>query len=74
MPPKCKFTKEEIIQATFEMVRTEGFSELTARALGGRLGSSPKPIFQYLYQYGRGAGGSDWGSEEAVCRICGERT
>ena len=45
MPPKCKFTKEEIIQAAFEMVRTEGFSELTARALGGRLGSSPKPIF-----------------------------
>ena len=45
MPPKCKFTKVEIIQAAFEMVRTEGFSELTARALGGRLGSSPKPIF-----------------------------
>ena len=45
MPPKCKFTKEEIIQTAFEMVRTDGLSELTARALGGRLGSSPKPIF-----------------------------
>lgn len=45
MPPKCKFTREEIIQTAFEMVRTDGLSELTARALGGRLGSSPKPIF-----------------------------
>ncbi len=45
MPPKCKFTKEEIIHAALELVRTEGIDAITARALGAKLGSSPKPIF-----------------------------
>lgn len=45
MPPKAKFTKEEIIEAALEIVREEGFGALTARALGERLGSSARPIF-----------------------------
>lgn len=45
MPPKAKFTKEEIIEAALEIVRNEGFFALTARALGARLGSSARPIF-----------------------------
>lgn len=45
MPPKAKFTKEEIIEAALELVRSEGFAALTARALGARLGSSARPIF-----------------------------
>lgn len=45
MPPKAKFTKEEMIQAALEIVRTEGLSALTARALGEKLGSSARPIF-----------------------------
>lgn len=45
MPPKCKFTREELIQAALDIVRTGGISALTARALGARLGSSAKPIF-----------------------------
>ena len=45
MPPKCKFTKEEIIQSALEIARTEGISSITARALGTKLGSSSKPIF-----------------------------
>lgn len=45
VPPKCKFTKEEIIQAALKIARTEGFSSITARSLGSKLGSSPKPIF-----------------------------
>ncbi len=45
MPPKAKFTKEEIIEAALEIVRNEGFTALTARALGARLGSSARPIF-----------------------------
>ncbi len=45
MPPKAKFTKEEIIKAALAIVRSEGFSALTARALGARLGSSARPIF-----------------------------
>ncbi len=45
MPPKSKFTKEEIINAALNIVREEGFSALTARALGNRLGSSARPVF-----------------------------
>ena len=45
MPPKAKFTKEEIIDAAFHIVKTDGFEALTSRALGTRLGSSARPIF-----------------------------
>lgn len=45
MPPKSKFTKDEIIEAALDIVRTEGFGALTARALGTKLGSSARPIF-----------------------------
>ena len=45
MPPKCKFTREEIIQAALSIARVEGTSAVTARALGAKLGSSSKPIF-----------------------------
>lgn len=45
MPPKCKFTSEEIVQAALEIARREGTASITARALGAELGSSPKPIF-----------------------------
>ncbi len=45
MPPKAKFTKEEIIEAAFHIVRTDGLEALTSRALGNRLGSSARPIF-----------------------------
>ena len=45
MPPKAKFTSEEIVDAAFEIVRRKGFDALTARALGAKLHSSPRPIF-----------------------------
>ena len=45
MPPKPKFTREEIIDAAFEIVRAEGMNALTARELGKKLGSSARPIF-----------------------------
>jgi len=45
MPPKPKFTKEEIITAALELVSEEGMQALTARELGARLGSSARPIF-----------------------------
>lgn len=45
VPPKAKFTKQEIIDAAMQIVRREGFSALTARALGTELGSSARPIF-----------------------------
>ncbi len=45
MPPKAKFTKEEVISAALSIVRSDGFEALTSRALGTRLGSSARPIF-----------------------------
>lgn len=45
MPPKAKFTREQITQAALEIVRAEGWERLTARALGKKLGSSACPIF-----------------------------
>ena len=45
MPPKPKFTREEIVDKAFELVREKGFDALTARELGSRLGSSARPIF-----------------------------
>lgn len=45
MPPKAKFSKEEIIAAAFEITRRDGFDALTARSLAAELGSSPRPIF-----------------------------
>lgn len=45
MPPKPKFTKEEIVAAALELVSEKGIEALTARELGTRLGSSARPIF-----------------------------
>lgn len=45
MPPKAKFTREQITEAALEIVRAESFESLTARALGKKLGSSACPIF-----------------------------
>jgi len=45
MPPKQKFTKEEIITAALNLVRKNGIMSLTARGLGAELGTSSRPIF-----------------------------
>ncbi len=45
MPPKAKFTKEEIIRTALELTREQGIEAVTARELGNRLGSSARPVF-----------------------------
>ena len=45
MPPKCRFTLEEIIQAALDLTAEKGVGALTALGLAQRLGSSAKPIF-----------------------------
>lgn len=45
MPPKFKFTKDEITNAALNVTRNNGISGLTARALATELGCSVKPIF-----------------------------
>jgi AcrR family transcriptional regulator len=52
MPPKAKFTKEEITEAALNIVQTNGFEALTARELGTRLGSSARPIFTVFKNMG----------------------
>ena len=45
MPPKCKFTKEEIVEAALSITKQHGIGAVTARAVGTELNSSPKVIF-----------------------------
>lgn len=45
MPPKPKFTKEEIVQTALDVVSRKGVEALTAKELGDALGSSARPIF-----------------------------
>lgn len=45
MPPKCKFTRGQIVQAALDITREQGIGAVTARSVGARLNSSPKVIF-----------------------------
>lgn len=45
MPPRQKFTREEIIERALEIVREMGIDGLTARNLGDALQTSSRPIF-----------------------------
>lgn len=45
MPPKFRFTREEILNAALGLTRRGGLSGLTARALAAELNCSAKPIF-----------------------------
>lgn len=45
MPPRAKFTKNEIVEAAMQIVREHGLEAVTSRELGKRLGSSACPIF-----------------------------
>ena len=45
MPPKAKYTREEIIGIAFQMARENGIESVVARELGKRMGTSSSPIF-----------------------------
>lgn len=45
MPPKTKFSKDELIDAAFEIAREKGFAGITARSVAERLGSSVAPLY-----------------------------
>ncbi len=45
MPPKAKYSREEIINIAFEMARKKGIEAVVARELGKELGTSSSPIF-----------------------------
>ncbi len=43
--PKNKFSKEQIIDAAFEIARTEGIDNITMRKIAEKMGSSVAPIY-----------------------------
>ncbi|MED4600235.1 TetR family transcriptional regulator [Paenibacillus validus] len=45
MAPKSKFKKDQIIDAAFEIARTEGIDRITIRKVAEKLGSSIAPIY-----------------------------
>ena len=45
MPPKVKYTREEIIEAAFQMAKEQGIEAVVARELAKKLGTSSSPIF-----------------------------
>ena len=45
MPPKPKYTKEEIVNAAFDLTREKGIDAVVAREVGKRLNTSSSPIF-----------------------------
>lgn len=45
MGPKTKFTKEQIIDAAFEIAETEGIDNVTMRKIAKKMGSSVAPIY-----------------------------
>lgn len=45
MPPIRKYTKEDIVEATYQLIKEEGISSVNARKVAGKLGCSVQPIF-----------------------------
>ncbi len=46
MPPKIKATREQIVEAAFDVVRTEGLDALTARRVARKAGCSTQPVYR----------------------------
>jgi predicted aldo/keto reductase-like oxidoreductase len=48
MPPKQKFTKEDILETAFAIVREQGIENLNVRNIARRLDSSTQPVFSFF--------------------------
>lgn len=48
MPPRTMFTKEDVINATYNIVMKEGFKSVNARRIAKQLKSSVHPIFKHF--------------------------
>jgi len=48
MPPKPKFTKEELIKVALELTREGGIDSVVARNLGKKLNTAPSTIFTHF--------------------------
>lgn len=48
MAPKQQFTRSDIIDASFSVVRKKGWKALSARAIASELNASTRPIYDHL--------------------------
>ena len=48
MPPKPKFTREQIVEAAYELARSSGIDAVMAREVGKKLGTTASPIFTFF--------------------------
>ena len=48
MPAKPKVTRDDIVQAAFELIRTQGHEALNARTLAEALGCSTQPLLYWF--------------------------
>lgn len=48
MPPKARFTRQEIIETAVGIARERGIGAVTAREVGAALGMSSRPLFTYF--------------------------
>lgn len=48
MPPKAKFTRQEIIDAAVDIARRASLEAITAQELASVLGTSTRPVFTYF--------------------------
>ena len=46
MPPRVRFSREDVLNAAFEIVRESGMDALNARSVAARVGSSTQPLFR----------------------------
>lgn len=48
MPPRVKFSRDEIVQAALDVAREKGADAMTTRDIAAKLGVSTQPIFTYF--------------------------
>jgi AcrR family transcriptional regulator len=48
MPPKTKYTRNEVVKAGLEVVEQGGLNSLTARSVARKLGSSTAPVYNHF--------------------------
>lgn len=48
MPRSYLFTREQVLDAALALTREKGFSAVSARSLGARLGTTSRPIFSHF--------------------------
>ena len=48
MTSKVKYTHENIVEAAFQVVRSDGIEKLSARAIAKQLNSSTMPIYHHI--------------------------